>query len=120
MIEVREAGPANGSSIPADFGIDEAPISRRSPGGEPAENAATARAILAGEPGPAADIALLNAGAAIYVGGGADDLAGGIEAARGGDRLGCRRRACSGSSSRCEMPTRTAEARRRASGSVAC
>ena len=38
--------------------------------------------MLAGEPGPALDIALLNAGAAIYVGGGSEDLASGVEAAR--------------------------------------
>jgi len=81
VIEVRGGGTSEWFVDPGDFGIDEAPLEAIA-GGEPADNAATARAILAGEPGPAADIALLNAGAAIYVGGGADDLAGGIEAAR--------------------------------------
>ena len=38
--------------------------------------------MLAGEPGPARDVALLNAGAAILAGGGAHDLAAGVERAR--------------------------------------
>jgi len=50
-------------------------------GGVPQENAATARAILAGEPGPKRDLAVLNAGAAIYAAGRVDDLRGGVEAA---------------------------------------
>ncbi len=66
---------------PSEFGLEEAPLEEVA-GGEPEENAATARAILAGDPGPAADIALLNAGAAIYVGGGTSDLATGVDAAR--------------------------------------
>ncbi len=51
-------------------------------GGEPADNAAATRAIFAGETGPRRDIAVLNAGAAIYAAGGADDLAAGVEAAQ--------------------------------------
>jgi len=51
-------------------------------GGRPEVNAATTRAILAGEPGPARGLALLNAGAAIYAGGLADSLREGVEAAR--------------------------------------
>lgn len=51
-------------------------------GGDPAENAAVTLAILKGEQGPKADIVLLNAGAAIYVGGKAKDIAEGIEIAR--------------------------------------
>ena len=48
------------------------------PGGDPAENAATALRIFAGEPGAARDLAVLNAGAAIYTGGGADSLQAGV------------------------------------------
>ena len=44
------------------------------PGGDPEQNAATARRILSGESGPARDLAVLNAGAAIYVGAGVDSL----------------------------------------------
>ncbi|HUN78854.1 MAG TPA: anthranilate phosphoribosyltransferase [Solirubrobacteraceae bacterium] len=52
-------------------------------GGGPQENARIARSILAGETvGPAADLALINAGAAIYAAGVAETLAEGVEAAR--------------------------------------
>ncbi|HET6830271.1 MAG TPA: anthranilate phosphoribosyltransferase [Solirubrobacterales bacterium] len=81
VIEVRDGGTAEWFVEPGEAGIDEAGIEAIA-GGEPEDNAATARAILAGESSPAADIALLNAGAAIYVGGGAGDLAAGVDAAR--------------------------------------
>jgi anthranilate phosphoribosyltransferase len=51
-------------------------------GGTPAENAEVTRAILAGEQGPRADLALVNAGAAIYAAGAAPTPAAGVEAAR--------------------------------------
>jgi anthranilate phosphoribosyltransferase len=51
-------------------------------GGTPGVNAATTRAILAGEPGPPRDLAVLNAGAAIYAGGRAASLADGVGAAQ--------------------------------------
>jgi anthranilate phosphoribosyltransferase len=50
-------------------------------GGPPAHNAEVARRILAGEPGPARDLAVLNAGAAIYVSGRVDALEEGVRAA---------------------------------------
>ena len=50
-------------------------------GGSPAENAAITRAILAGEKGPKRDAVLMNAGAALYIGGKAADLADGIRLA---------------------------------------
>ena len=80
VIEVRAGSTSEWFAEPGDFGIEEASLEAIA-GGDPGENADTARAILAGESGPAADIALLNAGAAIYVGGAADDLAAGVEAA---------------------------------------
>jgi anthranilate phosphoribosyltransferase len=52
------------------------------PGGDPSENAETARRIFAGEPGAARDLAVLNAGAAIYAAGGAETLADGVRAAQ--------------------------------------
>ena len=66
---------------PEDFGLHRA---RREDlaGGEAAENAAIIRDILAGKPGPKADIVLLNAGAAIHVAGGAPTLEAGVAAAR--------------------------------------
>lgn len=52
-------------------------------GGTPEENAAITRAILSGkEQGPKRDIVLLNAGAAIYLGGKAASIAEGIDVAR--------------------------------------
>jgi anthranilate phosphoribosyltransferase len=50
-------------------------------GGVPERNAEITRAILAGEPGPRRDLAVLNAGAAIYAAGRADDLQDGVRAA---------------------------------------
>jgi anthranilate phosphoribosyltransferase len=50
-------------------------------GGTPAENADTTRRILAGEPGPRRDLAVLNAGGAIYVSGRVDTLEAGVHAA---------------------------------------
>ena len=51
-------------------------------GGSPAENAQVTLDILTGATGPKTDIVLLNAGAAIYVGGKADSIKAGIEKAR--------------------------------------
>jgi anthranilate phosphoribosyltransferase len=50
-------------------------------GGRPVHNAEIARRILAGEPGPPRDLAVLNAGAAIYVSGQAGSLEEGVRAA---------------------------------------
>jgi len=66
---------------PEEVGLDRAPP-ETIPGGDPQQNARTARRILDGERGPARDLAALNAGAAIYAGGGADSLAAGVAAAQ--------------------------------------
>ena len=81
VIEVRDGGTSEWFAEAGDYGIAEAPLEAIA-GGEPAENAVVAESVLAGQRGPALDIALLNAGAAIFVGGGADDLGAGVEAAR--------------------------------------
>jgi anthranilate phosphoribosyltransferase len=65
---------------PQDVGLATAPP-EDIPGGDPAQNAGTARAIFAGGRGAARDLAVLNAGAAIYAGGGADTLEAGVRAA---------------------------------------
>jgi anthranilate phosphoribosyltransferase len=52
-------------------------------GGTPDRNAETTRRIFDGEPGPQRDLAVLNAGAAIYVAGRADSLEEGVRAAEG-------------------------------------
>ena len=66
---------------PQDVGIEPSAPDAVA-GGSPDVNAATTRAILAGEPGPARGLALLNAGAAIYAAGLTDSLREGVEAAR--------------------------------------
>jgi anthranilate phosphoribosyltransferase len=67
---------------PADLGL-----AKSSPdalkGGEAADNAAIARAILDGEPGPRRDIVLLNAGASLLVAGRAATIPEGIAMAAG-------------------------------------
>ncbi len=50
-------------------------------GGTPEANAETTRRIFAGEPGPRRDLAVLNAGAAIYVAGRVDTLEAGVREA---------------------------------------
>jgi anthranilate phosphoribosyltransferase len=65
---------------PEEVGLRRAPPDSV-PGGDPGQNAEIARAIFAGEPGVARDLAVLNAGAAIYAGGGAQSLQSGVRAA---------------------------------------
>jgi anthranilate phosphoribosyltransferase len=65
---------------PEDVSLERWPA-EAVPGGDPHQNADTTRRIFHGERGPARDLAALNAGAAIYAGGGADSLADGVRAA---------------------------------------
>ena len=51
-------------------------------GGDAQQNARIARAVLDGEPGPALDIVLVNAGAALFVAGAAADARAGVALAR--------------------------------------
>ena len=68
---------------PADVGMELAdPADPRLGGGSPEENARVTRAVFAGERGAHADLVAINAGAAIYAGGGAESVAEGVEAAR--------------------------------------
>jgi anthranilate phosphoribosyltransferase len=90
--ELSAAGPTtvvevNGDSVegytvmPERFGVTPTqPDAVR--GGTPEQNAATTRAIFAGEPGAARDVAVLNAGAAIYAAGRCGSLDDGVELAR--------------------------------------
>jgi anthranilate phosphoribosyltransferase len=80
VIEVREGATEEWFAEAADYGLTEGSPEDVA-GGSPEENAETTRRVLHGESGPARDLVLLNAGAAIFVGGGAGDLAGGIAAA---------------------------------------
>jgi anthranilate phosphoribosyltransferase len=65
---------------PEDFGLPRASIGDLR-GGDRAENAEIIRCLLAGERGPRRDIVLMNAAAALVVGGKARDFRGGVELA---------------------------------------
>lgn len=80
VIEVVDGGTAEWFVEPGQFGLAPAQLSEVA-GGTPAENAAVVRGVLAGDPGPGRDLVLLNAAAAIHVGGLAADLSEGVEKA---------------------------------------
>jgi anthranilate phosphoribosyltransferase len=80
VVEVRGQELRRYSVTPEEVGLARSPLTEI-PGGDPEQNAATARAILAGKSGPARDLAVLNAGAAIYVGAGGDSLEQGVRKA---------------------------------------
>ncbi len=77
VIEVVDGGTEEWFVEPGDFGLSAAELEEVA-GGTPEENAAATRAVLDGESGPRRDLVLLNAGAAIYVGGLAESLADGV------------------------------------------
>jgi anthranilate phosphoribosyltransferase len=81
VIEVADGGTEEWFVGPTDVGVKEADLEDVA-GGEPDENAEVVRRVLDDEAGPALEVVALNAGAAILVGGGAEDLAGGAAAAR--------------------------------------
>jgi len=78
VVEVEGPDVRTYDFSPADAGLATATFEEIA-GGTPADNAQTTCAILAGTPGPRRDIALLNAGAAIYAAGHADSIAHGVE-----------------------------------------
>jgi anthranilate phosphoribosyltransferase len=77
VIEVADGGTSEWFVEPGQFGLAPAELEAVA-GGTPAENAEATRAVLGGEVGPRRDIVLLNAAAAIYVGGLAADLEQGV------------------------------------------
>jgi anthranilate phosphoribosyltransferase len=77
VIEVADGGTSEWFVEASQFGIAPARLEQVA-GGTPEENAAAVRGVLAGEPGPHRDLTLLNAAAAIYVGGLAADLGEGV------------------------------------------
>jgi anthranilate phosphoribosyltransferase len=78
--ELRDGEVTSWTIDPADLGFSPAkPEALR--GGDAAQNAAAARAVLAGEPGAHRDIVLLNAAAGLIVADLADDVAAGVELA---------------------------------------
>jgi anthranilate phosphoribosyltransferase len=79
--EVRDGEVEPGVLDPEALGIPLATAADLSGGGVE-ENVAIADAILAGEPGPRADIVALNAGAALYAADAVPDIADGVARAR--------------------------------------
>jgi anthranilate phosphoribosyltransferase len=80
VIEVRDGRTEEHYVEAGDLGLAPAELSDVA-GGTPEQNAAASRGVLAGDLGPRRDLVLLNAGAAIYVGDGAESLAAGVEKA---------------------------------------
>jgi anthranilate phosphoribosyltransferase len=80
VVEVRDGRTEEWFIDPGDVGMERASVDAIA-GGSPDENAAVVRSVLDGEPGPARDVAVLNAGAAILAGGAAGSLAEGVEKA---------------------------------------
>jgi anthranilate phosphoribosyltransferase len=80
VAEVGEGGVREYTIHPEDFGI---PLSTMDDlrGGDAAENARILREVLSGERGAARDAVLLNGGAAIFLGGLAGSMAGGMSLA---------------------------------------
>ena len=79
--EVRDGAVTEWVLDPGDLGLARArPEDLR--GGDVATNRALADAVLAGREGPVADLVLLNAAAALVVGGAAEDLGAGITLGR--------------------------------------
>ncbi len=66
VCELRDGRFSRYEIKPEDFGMTRCARADLV-GGDPSENAAITRSILAGEPGPRRDAVLLNAGAAIYL-----------------------------------------------------
>ncbi len=85
VVEVADGAVRSYEVTPEDVGLVRSAYEDVA-GGPPEANAATTRRIFAGEAGPARDLAVLNAGAAIYAAGRADDLVDGRARRRGGRR----------------------------------
>jgi anthranilate phosphoribosyltransferase len=82
VVEVDGADLKAYTVTAADVGLPESSDQDATVGGSPEDNAATTRAILGGEQSARRDLAVLNAAAAIYAAGLADDLTEGVAAAQ--------------------------------------
>lgn len=77
VCEIRDGWFKSSVIAPEDFGLERC-TKEDLRGGTPAENAQITRAILSGEKGPKRNVVLMNAGAALYIGGKADSLKDGV------------------------------------------
>jgi anthranilate phosphoribosyltransferase len=80
VAELRHGEIREYTVVPEELGIRRSPLSALA-GSSPSENARLIRAIFSGMEGPARDVVIMNAGAAIYLGAKAGSLAGGISLA---------------------------------------
>jgi anthranilate phosphoribosyltransferase len=80
VFQVESGRVQKGQWVPADFGIETAAIEDLQ-GGDPATNAGIIRRILDGEAGPHRDIVVVNAAAALLMGGRAEDIQASVEMA---------------------------------------
>ncbi|QUA52893.1 anthranilate phosphoribosyltransferase [Aristaeella lactis] len=80
VCEFKDGWMKNYVITPEQFGLKRC-AKQDLVGGTPAENAEVTKAILAGKKGPKRDAVLMNAGAALYIGGKAESLAAGIKLA---------------------------------------
>jgi anthranilate phosphoribosyltransferase len=80
-VELRGGQIESYSVTPEELGVERVPEGAVR-FGAPEENARLARAVLSGEAGPERELTLVNAGAAIYIGGRAESLRDGVEHAR--------------------------------------
>jgi anthranilate phosphoribosyltransferase len=81
VVELKEGRINSFTLTPEEAGIERAPADSLVQG-DPAENAALTRAVLSGNvDGVERSLVLLNAGAALYVGGGTESIAAGVKQA---------------------------------------
>jgi anthranilate phosphoribosyltransferase len=79
-VELRDGEIRSFTITPEALGIEPAPADAFA-AADPARSAAVARSVMAGAPGPERSLTVANAGAAIYVGGGAGSIEAGARAA---------------------------------------
>jgi anthranilate phosphoribosyltransferase len=80
MVELSDGETRSLETRPEELGLEPVPLDSI-PAGAPADNARVLRSVLEGNRGPERSLALANAGAAVYVGGGAASIAEGVTAA---------------------------------------
>ena len=83
VAELKDGGITVYTVAPEDFGLERADLSAVAVA-DAGQSLAMINEVLDNRPGPARDIGMLNAGAAIYAAGVADSLANGVERAGGG------------------------------------
>lgn len=81
VAELKDGEVRTYNITPGEFGIDQGDVAELAVD-DAAQSLEVIKSVFKNVPGPARDIVLLNAGAAIYAAGLSDNIAGGIEAAK--------------------------------------